>query len=49
MNEISMVIVGYDEVYLASLEIGLLKEIGSMVSLTVITNTEYFNHFFLPL
>lgn len=46
MSNISLVIVGKDELYLSSLEICLLKNMGDMVDITMITNDEYYNYFF---
>ena len=46
MNRFSMVICVFDEIYLSSLEIGLLKGLGDKSEIMLITNREYFDWFF---
>lgn len=46
MKTMSVVMVGFDENYIASLEIELLKTFGEHVELTVITKPDYFQYFF---
>ncbi len=46
MSDIKVVIAGMDEQYLSSLGLGLLKEIGYNVDLSIITEREYFVNFF---
>ncbi len=46
MSEIKVVIAGTDEQYLSSLGLGLLKEIGYGVDLSIITDPLYFQTFF---
>ena len=46
MKNYSLVIAGKDEEYLVSLEIGLLKGMGDMVDITMITDNDYYNYYF---